>query len=204
MLAAGDYLRSDYLGCLKQTRSPSLCDVSGEPQLIQVRKRAAGNHITVGNFHEGFAEFEQQSDGSVRPDRSEASAAQAVTVSVLDARRVRVEPGGYERSVYFFIGDLDRYVARMSLAGRYVDGKGRSYVFGSDGWASFPDRRFEYVVGSDHILDRYDYFFEKPGGRVFVFERSGGLLRISRTTGQTDEILDKRPSYSLRELSSAK
>ena len=55
MLAVGDYLRSDYVECLKKTRSPLRCEVSGEPQIVQVSKGVKGTLISVDSFHEGFA-----------------------------------------------------------------------------------------------------------------------------------------------------
>ena len=146
----------------------------------------------------------QSSYGSVEPYPSEESAVRRLTAAVLDEHHVKVGFEGFKPSVYVFVGDLDRYVAQEALAGRYVDDKGRSYVFGTDGWATFPERRFEYVVASDHVPNEYDYFYEKPGGRVFVFERNNGLLQIFKTTGEVDEVVDKRPSYSLRELTSGK
>jgi len=202
MLAAGDYLRSDYVDCLKQTRSPLRCEVSGEPQLIEVRRGTGGADLVVASFHEGFAGLVQHRDGSI--ESSHDSALQNLTVDALDAHHVRVGARGLKSFVYVFVGSLDRYVAQETLVGTYVDDKGRNYVFGNDGWASFPERRFEYVVAADHVLNAYDYFYEKSGGPVFVFERHGSELEIFRTTGESDEVVDKRPSYSLRELSSVR
>ena len=204
MLAIGDYLRSDYVDCLKQTRSPLRCEVSGEPQLIEVRKGARGADVVVASFHDGFAGLVQHSDGSVEQGPPHDSALQNLTVAVLDAHHVRIGARGLKSFVYVFVGNLDRYVAQEALAGAYVDDEGRRYVFGNDGWASFPERKFEYVVESDHVLNPYDYFYEKPGGLVFVFQRRGGQLQIFETTGELDEGVGKRPSYSLRELRSVK
>ena len=203
MLAIGDYLREDYLECLKKTRSPVRCDVSGDPLLIEVRNGAKGNDIVVASFHEGFAALVQRSDGSIEPDRPRESSLRDLTATVLDAHHLRVEARGLKSSVYVFVGDLDRYVGQEALAGRYTDDRGQGYVFGSDGWATFPDRRFEYVVGSDHVLNNYDYFYEKAGGKVFAFQRHNGLVLIFKTAGDHEEIVDKRPSWSLRELTSA-
>ncbi len=204
MLAVGDYLRSDYVDCLKQTPSPLRCEVSGEPQLIEVHKRARDRDLVVASFHEGFAGLVQHSDGSVEQGPLHDSALQNLTVAILDAHHVRIGASGLKSFVYVFVGNLDRYVAQEALAGAYVDDEGRSYVFGNDGWASFPERKFEYTVASDHVLNPYDYFYEKPGGRVFVFERHGSQLQIFRTRGEIDEVVGKRPSYSLRELRSVR
>lgn len=203
-LAVGDFLRSDYVECVTRTRSPFQCDDPAAPLLVQVRREPGGTRLSVDSFHEGFAELVQRRDGSIEADRSNGPVVPHLAASVPDEHHLKLGFGEFKPSVYAFVGDLDMYVARRALVGKYLDDKGHSYIFGSDGWAVFPGRRFEYVVGTDHVLNSYDYYFEPPDGGAFVFERHDGVLRIFRTSGEIDQIVDKRPSYSLRELASAK
>jgi hypothetical protein len=92
----------------------------------------------------------------------------------------------------------------MVLAGRYVDDRGRNYLFGKDGWAIFPDRKFKYEVGIDHVLSGYDYFMDETARpiRTFEFKKVEGRLQIFEIRGEfPDEVVDKRPFVVLRAVS---
>ena len=62
-------------------------------------------------------------------------------------------PGERKRDILTFVGDAIAYVAAEALVGTYTDDRGRSYVFGNDGWVVFPDRKFRYAVGVYHVLN---------------------------------------------------
>ena len=103
----------------------------------------------------------------------------------------------FKPAPYVFVGDAEHYVAKEVLSGRYTDQDGRPYVFGADGWATFPDnRRFSYLIGIDHVLNNYDYFEDKTANKTFGFKKRGKSLEVFGTSGEMKARTSKRSRSS--------
>jgi hypothetical protein len=201
-LVVGDYLRVDYIDELHKTSSPLAATVADTPQLVQVRREE--NHllvVTIFNFHEGGAEFVLHSDGSVASNLAAGFDVSNVALKVSDPHHFTLGFDKFQLASYALVGNAERYVAKEVLSGRYTDQDGRSYVFGADGWATFADRRFEYLIGIDHVLNNYDYFEDKTTGKVFGFKKHGESLDVFGTSGEISQNVDNKPLLSLRLIS---
>jgi hypothetical protein len=92
--------------------------------------------------------------------------------------------------------------------GTYRDRRGLSYEFGEDGWAVFPDRKFKFEIGTDHVNGTgFDYFLDKGqassplGASVIAFKWDRRVLQLFRTKedkSSDDEIPDRRPYLILQ------
>ena len=95
------------------------------------------------------------------------------------------------------MGRADRYVNQIALSGEYVDGNGRHYVFGRDGIASFPGRKFKYTIGIDHVENQFDYIEDQADHQIFSFKRTNENLEIFHTSGPINQGVEKTPFLSL-------
>lgn len=199
-VSTGDYLRSDYIEKLNATHSSLRAETSGTAQLIQVSRESGGLRFSViFNFHEGGYDFLMREDGSfVDPDGFNHS---NPVMKVLTARSFTLKFDKFPAATYQFVGNVNSYVGERMLAGKYQDHKGRPYVFRKDGWAIFPDRKFQYEIGLDHVLTGYDYFWDKDSKKVYAIKKTAGTLNIFKTYGEMDESVENRPILALRTVS---
>lgn len=196
-LKIGDYLRTDYLEKLDATHSPLQASVPDTAQLIQVLGESDGLHlVTVFNFHDGGAAFLLAEDGSfsgidelvpTHPD-----------LNILTDHSFRLKFDEFPAATYQFADNAKSFVAGKTLAGMYKDQAGQVYVFRPDGWAIFPDRKFKYEVGLDHVFTHYDYFRDSDLRKNFAFERIGDKLSVFKTSGDAKESVEKTPTLSLK------
>lgn len=203
-LSEGEYLSSAYIEALKSTRSPLAAGKTGELSSISVQRDGKRFLLMPGyNFHEGDIEFAFQNDGSISPASPKdtwSEYTRNLSASVLDDRTLRFGLGDDKPATYIFVKSATDYVSRIVLAGKYRDGRGRIYEFTEDGWAVFPDRKFRFEIGLDHVLDPFDYFMD--GSKMWAFKRKGAELQIFPTSDANgpEEISSDRPYWTLREV----
>ena len=67
----------------------------------------------------------------------------------------------YKGKTYSFLklkDSLEVYINRVTLVGTYKDDLGKTYTFGENENANWPDKTFKYEVYPDAIWSAYDYF----------------------------------------------
>jgi hypothetical protein len=201
-LSEGEYLSNVYIDALKSTRSAYKAGKTGQiNNVILHRKGTTVSLEPIVNFHEGGTEFAIRRDGSVSSVEAATEYIRNPTVHVLDDHTFMFGFGEFQPATYVFVNDAIDYVSRAVLVGKYKDKQGRAYEFRGDGWAVFPDRKFKFEIGVDHVLNDYDYFMEDKK-KTWAFKRSGGRLQIFPTTDVEgfDQISSDRPFLSLREV----
>ncbi len=203
----GDYLSAEYVQEVTRTRSPLKAEgMIGGLKLVQVRRD--GNRIRLGpviNFHEGDLRFVVNSDGSITPEPRGTDVSNVIA-TVLDDHTIRFGYGEFKPTNYFYVKEAGAYLSKAVLVGNYKDEQGRGYEFREDGWAIFPDRKFEFEIGLDHVLEDYDYFMDAGQNkkqfpwRLWVFKWNRGALEIFRTkeVDGIDKIIDSHPFLELR------
>lgn len=205
MLVLGEYLRSDYVESIRTNLSPMRSYLFSIPQLVKVQEGETGLLLQpIFNFHEGGPDFILGKDGSVVVQIGAGYDTSNLLLEVHDANHFKLGFDKFKPTSYIFVGDAGRYVATIVLAGEYTDVQGQLYVFGTDGWAIFPDRKFEYQVGLDHILNQYDYFDDRTSNKVYAFKRRDRVLEIFGTSGDINQFVDERPILSLKQKTSKK
>jgi hypothetical protein len=158
--------------------------------------------LPIFNFHEGGNTFAILPDGSVPP--VDSSTMPTLVVSVLDDGSFRLGLESFKSTTYVFVQEARRYVARNVLTGEYKDRRGLRYEFREDGWAIFPDRKFKFEIGMDHVLTGFDYFMEIDQHGLALstsaFHWKDGKLQVFRTKAVdgVDEIIDRRPQLLLQ------
>jgi len=202
-LSEGEYLSSTYIDALKRMRSPLEAGKTGQLNHIFVRREGKRLLLTPGyNFHESGVEYTFQSDGSlspVSPEEAGSENTRNLSANVVDDHTLRFGLGDDKPTTYIFVKSASDYVSRVVLAGKYRDSRGRVYEFTEDGRAIFPDRKFKFEIGLDHVMDAFDYFMD--GAKMWAFKRKGAELQIFPTSNANglDEISSDRPQLTLRE-----
>ncbi len=211
-LREGDYLTDGYIADLRKTRSPLSAGSHHRLDLVIVKKD--GNNFNLApifNFHEGGETFVLHPDASVTTTDPDPAYFSNLTVSVKneDSFQLGFEAGkdSFKSANFVFVKDAVTYVAKAILAGSYKDDHGLRYEFRDDGLAIFPNRRFKFEIGVDHVGTQFDYFMEmKPNGTassVTAFKWTAGTLQLFRTKEDEngfDEITDRRPYKSLQPI----
>jgi hypothetical protein len=204
-LREGEYLSNVYIEQLRKTRSPLKSDSSERVDLVIVRKQGDVLHLSpIFNFHDGGDTFVLHPDGTVTPLASDKVA--NLVASVLDDSSFQLGFESFKPDTYTFVKNADNYVARAVLVGRYKDQAGLAYEFREDGWAVFPDHKFKFEIGTDHVLTGFDYFMEigpdQRASSISAFQWNGAKLQIFRTqeVDGFDEIVDHRPYLLLQPI----
>ena len=211
-LREGDYLSSAYIDQVKKTRSPLRAGSQYGVYLVSVKRHGnLFNLSPIYNFHEGGGTFVLHPDGSITTPEPDSSYVSNVSISVLsqDSFRLGFDDARHSfKNDYVFAEDAPAYIATLVLVGTYKDRHGLSYEFGEDGWAVFPDRKFKFEIGTDHVLTGFDYFMDQGQSgvalhsSVIAFKWDGRTLQLFRTkkdASDFDEIVDRRP-YLLLQL----
>lgn len=202
-LEAGTYLSQDYVNVLKTSKSPYRADTEAKQtyKLVTVRYDQGKCYVTPESFHEGGLDYFLAPDNSLRP--SDPSYPRPAHFKINSAKSFELGFGSEQSVRYESVGNVASYVAALALVGRYTDSAGRVYQFYPDGRAIFPDREFKYEIGLDHVLTRFDYFYE-PGkvNAVTPFQRDGDTIRLYSIKKQENpdvlEIDSTKPPVILR------
>jgi hypothetical protein len=165
----------------------------------------------IYNFHEGGDPFILHPDGSVTIDERDSPYISNLSISVLSQDSFRLgfdDPHDPHTSLkptdYVFVQKAEAYIGKIVLVGKYKDRRGRSYEFGEDGWAVFPDRKFKFEIGLDHVWGTHlDYFFDEGqtghplGSSIIAFKWDGRMLQLFRTQEDksNDEVVPDRHPY---------
>lgn len=196
----GDYLASAYVDALKNTRSALAADKTGQMTEVSVTRKGSNVALIPGfNFHEAGEEFAVGKDGAISVD-TKIFPNQKVSAEAVSDRILRF---GYEDIApanYVFVKDKYAFVAKIMIVGQYRDARGRTYEFKDDGWAVFPDRKFKYEIGLDHVLNNYDYYMENRN--IWALRRNGKELQIFATADTDDgpeQITSTRATLALKE-----
>jgi hypothetical protein len=181
-LATGDYLETGYLETLSKSLSPLAAVAeglkSGAPQMVGVKLKGDQLELAVAfNWHEGGWLFTLHPDGALDRDRNWGGADTA-SLQVADHCAFRLAAPNSPVRTYRYVGSDTGYVARIVLAGTYVDAQGRPYRFDAAGNAVFPGRTFRYTVELDQVLDPYDFFHVGDTKDYIAFHRDGENLAL--------------------------
>lgn len=200
-LSEGEYLSRAYIDTLKSAQSAYQAGKTGQMNSVILHRKGTTTLLDpIFNFHEGGDEFEIHKDGSVSSVEPATEYTRNPSARVLDDHTFMFGFGEFKPIAYVFVKDAADYISRAVLVGRYVDTQGRAYEFREDSWAVFPDRRFKFEIGMDHVFNPYDYFMEDK--KTWAFKRSGSRLQIFLTANVDgfDQISSGRPYLSLREV----
>jgi hypothetical protein len=237
-LKIGDYLGDDFAKLLASTRSPYRAITSAMafgPQSIHVAPESEfgqslsrhphGSQQTMlvlhdddplrfmanANWHEGYVLFRLHQDG--RQDRGEQDT---------DYPRPRIdspthfwfrEPGpNTPWRGYSYVGDADRAVARIALAGRYADAHVHIVQFGTDGILRGLGPDIPFFLNNDHVVgNHFDWFYmgkETDESNARAFRRRGSHLIlykiIAEDTGNPNDIGRPDFDHPLMELEQIK
>jgi hypothetical protein len=194
----GDYLSTAYIAVLDKTKSHRKASDTPAPQEIDVSRDNQGLELFIGyNWHEANkVAFDQNNParpvGAERDDRAALFPIDATQFKYREDKAVLT---------YQYVGNVLRFITEKILAGRYVDARGRRYVFGLDGKAQIPDRTFRYELYLDMIFEPTNEFTDldasKPNHfKNYGFEWRGGALYIYKANCESDKepgcIIDKK------------
>jgi hypothetical protein len=151
-------------------------------------------HLDPGDFRQGYEPYLLRPDGTIGVENQNNPRPK---LKIIDAHHFAMGFGGNPLKEYTFVGDLDRYLRDLVLAGEYVDATGQHYSFHADGRGFFPKQRFEYRVVADHAFAAFDYYAVRKkadwsDSEFFGFKKVAEELQIFATSGElSDQIADK-------------
>jgi hypothetical protein len=176
----GEFLREDYIHSLCETLSPLRATRPDDaPQMIIVDRDGRGlTFMPIHNFHEGDNLFRLAADRHLRQAKDEGGSDLGELLHGASTQEFHLKVG--QQVLRFrYVGDAERWVSTAVLAGTYRDADGRSFVFGEDGIAEFPEGpRFKYSLGIDHILNSYDYIDNEGTNQSWAVDLSATKLEL--------------------------
>jgi len=183
-LPAGDYLEDGVLAALSHLHSPNLAIRNGMDRGIsQSISLAQANGMlrlmANDNWHEGYVLLDIAPDGR---HGSEIGGANEIPVLQVDGRchftLRRPDPDALPPVGYSFVGDADRVIAALSLAGSYRTIAGQTVIFHPDGRIDGLSLAHSYRLNNDHAFANFDYF-ETVEDRAKLFAVNFGFNRLT-------------------------
>jgi hypothetical protein len=206
-LQLGDYLTTEYIDLLNQTRSPFAAGKKSDSrQYLSVGfddKEKIIDFSLMGNFHEGLGGIVADTSLKITQDDFGETPAR---LKVLSRSEFSVEVEG-KTLVYRYVGNYKQYIARNTIAGKFKDGEGHLYTFTEDGLATFPTRSFQYEVAADFVTIIFDTFFEvipEGGGTQYGFKHiQKNKLQLFEMGGPMGDRPEPKPFVTLTRVGDA-
>ena len=177
-LQPGGYMTATFIEALKKTRSPFYAVKHSDypPNITITYDEKLSNYIyfTGFDFRSGLDTF--KADKALKNITSTSPYARRAakvpnwshtTFSFLSnwqtlegvASTKKLNPKVSLKKVdYVYVGNLNRFINRNTIAGKYKDSEGRLYIFTEEGKATFPERSFSYEVVLDPAVGDFDSF----------------------------------------------
>ena len=173
-LRTGEYLRSDYLEKLQKHRSTLLAggkDGAGGTLSAKVEERGDSQSITFGdNFHE--SDMDRIIDQQHHALRVDDSKIDPLRLRIISGNEFEVVEPKSRLAKFQWVGSIGQAARTHTIAGKYVDSAGAVYEFSPDGTARLPNRTFQFEVGLDHVMARFDYIILHGETWAFQFNHS--------------------------------
>jgi hypothetical protein len=211
----GEWIVRPYLEAVRRTKQ-TLAPQDRTPALSFTVRRASGGGFEMErtNFHEAVTqpiESFEPTAGGARFVLGGGERPEPITIERMGTKKRRctgvlrvggVWPGA-PADPYVYVrapGSVRKAVNEAVLAGEYRDAAGRSYVFTPAGYATWPDREFDYEISLDPSEACCEYFqhadpkggrqgmasvddvyFAVVGGQVrYGYAWKDGMLQVSR------------------------
>ena len=201
----GDYLSVEYIDFLIQTRSPIAAgEQSDQRRYCSVEFNTKDNKIYfgIGNFHDSEALY--VTDTTLR-NVAKVHGQLPVAFKVLSRSEFSIRFDS-KVHIYRYVGKLQNYIARNTVAGKYKDNKGGLYTFTEEGLATFPDRKFHYKVPTDLTMG-FDQIFEIPirrDGLKYGFKVANNELQLFKIVGEFVDEPEAIPFLTLTRIGESK
>jgi hypothetical protein len=195
-LIIGEYLSKKYIGSILQNKSPLKSGGNVAIHLIIVSQD--NDHLKLSpiyNFHEGGYTYSLNADSSLTSNAPDVKS-EHVTVKIINSSEFSISIDDYHDEPFQFVGSAAKWVASEVLVGTYVDRLGKIFTFGPDGSAEFPEKKFSYEIGLDHVLTPYDYIY--GNNFTYAFNLHDAYLDLFEVQGENDENVSPTPKWRLK------
>lgn len=203
-LQLGDYLSVEYIDLLIQTRSPMTASKQTDKRRhcnVDFDSKDKEIYFGIENFHDSEALYVADlALGNVKKIYGQT----AVKLKVLSRSEFSISVEG-KTLTYRYVGNLKKYIARNTIAGKYKDNKGGLYTFTEEGLATFPARSFRYEVPTDFMFG-FDQFFEIPqhrDGIKYGFKVINNELQLFKIVGEFVDEPEPNPFVTLTRIGDA-
>jgi hypothetical protein len=132
---------------------------------------AEGDYLRNDNWHEGCVLIVIEKDSVAPGDCGQRPEVQVETNTEFL----------YNGATYILVGNASQRIGAIVLGGAYEDDHGQRYIFGSDGHATFPDKKFEFELYLDQVgppCALYDSFDDVTNHVIYVFKRDAETLML--------------------------
>lgn len=192
---AGHYLAVGYYKAMEKTRSPIAAAAESDLVALLIDSTPEGYRLSVTSYHEGlnFLIRGVQITGdkvAVKVDSQDDDTEEITTLNIelkKTADGVTLASGalwGEEHITYRKLpGTVASFVNGLTLAGKYVDDKGKPYVFETNGDVVWAGRKVGYEIVLDPFEADCDYLIQndpdQPDAMIlFGFRRQNGKIGI--------------------------
>ena len=152
---------------------------------------------TIFNFHEGGPEFSINSRSSLSVVETAGFDVSNLVFQIDNEKKFSISFEKYKLHNFLYVKDSTAFISKKLLAGIYKDSLGYRYIFNDTGEAIFPNSKFNYTIGLDHIEIRSDYFIDNTNNITWGFIRRTSRLDIYPTEGNDVKTISNEPRYSL-------
>ena len=165
-----------------------------EALLMTVEKTSGGVRFQeIVNFHESDAKFVIANANQITHIEGRDISQLALTVESETVFTIRNNNENEHR--YIWVGSAGTWVGEQVVGGIYVDEFGRRYIFGKNGIAHFPDKKFSYEAYLDFIPTPHDCIVYN--NEHWAFRRQNDVLQLFATSPVVPEEIAPKPSLVL-------
>ena len=200
-LETGDYIYRGYVENLAHTLSPlASLEIGSRPQVVAVRRKGDAISLTAEfNWHEGCGLITAHESATGSAALEYGDCGRSIDVSVESSRGFVLDGNHYD-----FVGNAGHYIGAAVLGGVYADDDGRRFLFGSDGQAVFPEKKFSFELCLEQVVppcSGYDSFDDKTNNMSYVFRRhADSLVLYKAPKGEFDPADYAQPLVTLHRI----
>ena len=175
----GYYFPKDYIEALRNSGSPHYASDNTHTGLIaEIAHKAGLLSISFGNFREGIGKLEFDQEGTI------VSHNPFEKFIYRNEKEFSLLIGGNETQ-FSWVGKIEDFFRKYTLAGSYIDQNGQPHTFGISGEALFMGQPIQYSVQADPDNSGFDAFFIEKGGRIetqYGYKMKADRLDIYKVT----------------------
>ena len=197
-LKPGSYVKSTYIQALKRTKSPrKSLGPGGVLEFVVTVTNGKTELLPISDFHDsGIRYILHQKSVAVRSDNQYPE--ENFKIAHQSDGSFLVDTPGAFNGRFEFVGSTDDLLRSQTVAGEYLDSRGRKWIFGPNGKASTPGRQFSYRIACDLIGTDFDYLFGPEIEGAFEFH--GNALNLFKCAGKGPDRHEAKPFVTLKRV----
>lgn len=199
-LSVGDYLQRDYIRKLKVTKSPYMSSkgLFGILSLKVSKERGQIIITLIGSFHEGIGAIVLNKDGKILKRNLPNM---FTDFRILGKNELSLR---YKGKIfhYQYVKNIDYFIRKVAIVGKYLDNKKNIYSFDSTGKAQFRGTSMIYNLSYDPVTDYFDviYIKDKKQKMTLAYKIINNQLLLYELEGENYQKIANKPLVVLQKI----